>query len=78
MKFKEHEKFESETQWMHDLVRTHPVLSRLPKHVQESLVVPPGDWSDLPANRRMRKAYSIIGEMVSLAACSLGPTKDSP
>ena len=46
---------QKEVGWMHELLEVHPVLKGLPKHVKESLVVAPGSWSDLPANRHARK-----------------------
>ena len=46
---------QKEVGWMHELLEVHPVLKGLPRHVKESLVVAPGSWSDLPANRHARK-----------------------
>ena len=54
MKFKQTEQFEREVQWMTDFAASH-VLSSHPKEVKDSLVVTPGEWSLLPANRRKRK-----------------------
>ena len=68
MKLKEENDFEWEIKWMEDYVNAHPVLSRLPKEVKESLVVKPGEWSDLPANRRKRKAMKRDGYVCHLYA----------
>ena len=68
MKFKEVEEFEKEVQWMRDLVEAHPVLSTLPKGIRERLVVTPGPWSTLPANKRKRKAMKRDGFICHLFA----------
>ena len=57
MKFKEVEEFEA-----------HPVLSTLPDAVKEKLVVQPGSWATLPANRRRRKAMKRDGFVCHLYA----------
>ena len=31
--------------WMNDLLEAHPVLKRLPKHIQDKLVVEPNGWA---------------------------------
>ena len=46
---------EEELRWMKDLCRVHPVLGGLPHRIREALVVEPGAWSDVPANRHKRK-----------------------
>ena len=45
---------EKET-WLHRVVDQHPVLHDLPEHVKKELVLPPGPWTGLPANRHKRK-----------------------
>ena len=55
------EEFAEEISWMHDLVQKHPVLNKLPEHVRRALVVPPGEWSDLPSNQRLRKLWKREG-----------------
>lgn len=68
MKFHETDEFEAEVQWMHQLVNTHPVLSQLPLHVKEKLVVTPSSWSTLPANRRKRRSMRKNGFVCHLYA----------
>ena len=68
MKFKEVEDFEKEVDWMRRLVDAHPVLSTLPQEIQEKLVVTPGSWSSLPANKRKRKAMQRDGFICHLFA----------
>ena len=46
---------EEELRWLKDLCRVHPVLAGLPHRIREALVVEPGAWSDVPANRHKRK-----------------------
>ena len=57
-----------ELDWLKDLVKVHPVLSRLPQHVRESLAVTPGTWSDLPGNRRSKKRWKRGGVVAHLYA----------
>ena len=56
------------TSWMHELVDLHPTLRTLPEVVKKSLVVEPGEWGDIPANRRARKVMRRDGMMVHLYA----------
>eukprot|EP00438_Fugacium_kawagutii_P026560 Skav206294 [mRNA] locus=scaffold3268:30491:38245:+ [translate_table: standard] len=60
--------FEGEYNWMIKLINTHPVLKDLPEHVRTSLQVAPGEWTDLPGNKRMRKKWRREGLMVHLYA----------
>lgn len=53
---------------MKDLVDHHPVLKALPDHVKKSLPVEPGEWSDLPGNKRQRKRWRRDGVVVHLYA----------
>ena len=62
------EGFHREEAWMRDLIKTHPVLSKLPDHVQQALVVPPGDWADLPSNQRLRRLWKQEGLVAHLYA----------
>ena len=60
--------FEKEHQWMKSLVQTHPVLRRLPQKIKDSLAVKPGDWKDLPVNRRVRKILQRDGFIAHIYA----------
>ena len=55
------EEREKEFQWISALVEAHPVLSNLPDYVKTKLKVRPGDWSDLPVNKRKRKRLKKAG-----------------
>ena len=44
-----------EEKWLRGLVEGHPVLKELPSHIKSRLVVEPGSWGTLPANKRLRK-----------------------
>ena len=46
---------EAEVEWLHGLVRHHPALRDLPEKIKDELVLEPGEWRDLPANRFRRK-----------------------
>ena len=60
--------FEAEVKWMKSLVESHPVLASLPTWVKERLAVQPGDWTDLPVNRRLRKMMRREGFTVHMFA----------
>ena len=60
--------FQGELNWMKELVETHPTLKRLPKEVKESLIVEPGEWRNLPGNRRLKKKLQRDGVLVHLYA----------
>ena len=49
------EPYGEEREWMQKIVSMHPVLSALPDHVRDALVISPGELKDLPANRHQRK-----------------------
>ena len=49
------EEDEGLVRWMEMLVQDHPVLSGLPLHIRECLVVQPGELKHLPANRHKRR-----------------------
>ena len=49
------EEDEGLVRWMEMLVQDHPVLSGLPLHIRERLVVQPGELKHLPANRHKRR-----------------------
>ena len=68
IKFKEDDSFHDEVQWMKHFVEAHPVFRRLPEEIKNSLVVKPGEWSSLPANRRRRKAMKRDGFICHLYA----------
>ena len=57
-----------ELEWMRELIRVHPVLKDLPDHVKKELAELPGDWNQLPANRRRRKRWKKDGVIVHLYA----------
>lgn len=59
-----------ETQWLKDLVSSHPVLRKLPQHIKSCLAVCPGDWNQLPGNKRLRKRWRRDGVVVHLYAGS--------
>ena len=61
-------KFQDEVQWMHQLVASHPVLRDLPHHIKSRLVVTPGEWNCLPANKRIRKRLQRDGMLLHLYA----------
>ena len=60
--------FDEEVCWMRRLVEQHAVLSKLPEHIKERLVVCPGEWSSIPGNRHQRKRWRRDGMMVHLFA----------
>ncbi len=60
--------FEGEYQWMKRLAKEHPVFRDLPQEVQESLAVPPGEWRDLPFNKRWRKRMKRDGVVAHVYA----------
>ena len=60
--------FDAEVAWLRKLVSQHPVLSSLPEHIKERLVVEPGIWNDLPGNRHSRKCWKRSGLAVHLYA----------
>lgn len=59
---------EKETAWMKQLVEIHPVLSQLPGHIKQSLIVDIGDWKNIPVNKRLRKRFRRDGFTVHLFA----------
>ena len=63
---------EQETQWLRDLINTHPSLRDLPEDIKFNLMAVPGSWSDLPYNKRLRKRMRRDGVIVHLYA---GPDK---
>ena len=65
---KEPEAFEAEVQWMKKLINQHAVLSQLPSHIKDRLVVSPGSWSSLPGNRHQRRRWKRDGMIVHLYA----------
>ena len=60
--------FEEEKFWMDEFLSSHPVFSALPPWIKDRLVVTPGSWSSLPANRRKRKRMSRDGFIAHLFA----------
>ena len=60
--------FEKEYQWMKSLIETHPLLKTLPPWIKDDLLCGVGEWSDLPANRRMRKKMKRDGFLLHLFA----------
>ena len=53
---------------MKRLAREHPVFRDLPQEVQDSLAVPPGEWRDLPFNKRWRKRMKRDGVVAHVYA----------
>ena len=51
-----------------DLLRAHPVLRRLPEHIQNRLVVEPNGWGAIPGNARSRKRLRRTGITLHLYA----------
>eukprot|EP00438_Fugacium_kawagutii_P029730 Skav214785 [mRNA] locus=scaffold1820:35141:42466:+ [translate_table: standard] len=62
------DEFSQEVSWMMKLIEVHPVLKDLPSWIKDRLCVTPGDWSDLPANKRTRKVMRRDGFGVHLFA----------
>ena len=60
--------YDGELNWMSQLIETHPVLKSLPEHIRSSLLVPAGEWRDLPLNKRLRRKYQREGFVVHLFA----------
>ena len=61
---------QEEEEWMRRLVSAHPVLRTLPDHIKDKLVVPIGDWNQVPGNRRRRKKWRREGLVLHLYAGS--------
>ena len=59
---------EEELKWMKKLLEVHPVLKTLPEWIKEKLIITPGRWNQLPANRRWRKRMKRDGIIVHLFA----------
>ena len=59
---------EKESKWLVDLVNSHPVLRKLPRHIRSCLAVCPGEWNQLPGNKRLRKRWKRDGLVVHLYA----------
>ena len=59
---------DQETQWLRDLINTHPSLRDLPDDLKSNLMTVPGSWSDLPYNKRLRKRMKRDGVVVHLYA----------
>ena len=55
---------EKELEWLQSLVDGHPTLATLPEHLKKALVIAPGEWSDLPANRHQRKRMKKAGPVL--------------
>ena len=53
---------------MKRLAKEHPVFRDLPQEVQDSLAVPPGEWRDLPFNKRWRKRMKRDGVVAHVYA----------
>ena len=60
--------FQGEVSWMKELVETHPILKSLLKAIKDGLIVEPGDWRNLPGNRRLKKKLKRDGVVVHLYA----------
>lgn len=60
--------FQGEMSWIEELVETHPILKNLPKDIKDSLIFEPGEWRNLPGNRRLKKKLKRDGVVVHLFA----------
>ena len=61
-------KFEGELSWMRELIETHPILKNLPTEIKNNLIEEPGEWRNLPGNRRLKKKLRRDGVVVHLYA----------
>ena len=59
---------DEEMRWLGQLVNDHPALRDLPKDIKTNLVSKPGQWNDLPYNKRLRKRMRRDGVVVHLYA----------
>ena len=59
---------DEEMEWLGQLVNNHPALRGLPAEVKANLVASPGQWKDLPYNKRMRKRMMRDGVYLHLYA----------
>jgi hypothetical protein len=50
------------------LIDQHPIFSGLPRWLKQELPVEPGEWSDLPTNRRQRKKMKRDGFIAHIYA----------
>ena len=57
-----------EMSWMKELAETHPILKNLPKDIKDSPIFEPGEWRNLPGNRRLKKKLKRDGVVVRLYA----------
>ena len=60
--------FQEEWRWMLKLIDQHPIFSGLPQWLKQELPVEPGEWSDLPTNRRQRKKMKRDGFIAHIYA----------
>eukprot|EP00434_Breviolum_minutum_P034818 symbB.v1.2.030822.t1/scaffold3511.1/size105743/1 len=60
--------FDEEMRWLRQLVDEHPALRDLPGDIKAKLIATPGQWSDLPYNKRMRKRMKRDGVHLHLYA----------
>ena len=65
---KEIGEFDDEVNWVRRLVEQHTVLSSLPDHIKNKLVVCPGSWSTIPGNRHQWKRWRRDGVVVHMFA----------
>ena len=54
--------------WLQQLVNDHPALRDIPKDVKANLIAKPGQWGDLPYNKRLRKRMKRDGVYLHLYA----------
>ena len=59
---------DEEMRWLRQLVDDHPALRDLPGDIKANLIAMPGQWSDLPYNKRMRKRMKRDGVHLHLFA----------
>ena len=59
---------DEEMRWLGQLVNDHPALRDLPNEVKANLISKPGQWGDLPYNKRLRKRMKRDGVYLHLYA----------
>ena len=59
---------DEEMRWLRQLVDDYPALRDLPGDIKANLIATPGQWSDLPYNKRMRKRMKRDGVHLHLYA----------
>lgn len=55
---------DKEIAWLKSRLDGHPTLASMAEHIKKLLVVPPGEWNDLLANRHQRKQLKAAGSII--------------